>query len=49
VNYRIEFKADLPQCIPQKDETARLRVYPTAALAPPPRISPAAATEQKKH
>jgi hypothetical protein len=45
----MEFGADLPQCIPQKDETAPVRVYPAAALAPPPRISPAATTEQKKH
>jgi hypothetical protein len=49
VNYRIEFGADLSQGISQKDETARMRVYPAAALSPPPRISPAAATEQKKH
>jgi len=49
VNYRLDFGADLQTGIPQINQTARVRVSSASVLAPPPRISPAPAAEQKKN
>jgi len=49
MSYRIEFGSRSPSRHPQIDQTTRVRVYSAAALAPPTRISPAPASEQKKH
>jgi hypothetical protein len=47
VNYRIESGADLAPKHPAN--RFKLHVYSEFALATPPRIPPAPATEQKKH